>query len=125
MNIVLFQNVNQLRKCGGYPHARLVFRADDALIEHFFNDNGKVFLFLLVFRLVEIHKDGDKRRLPVGREKRHNLILYGLHAALNFFAHTLFNKIIQLLRSRFNAEFLHFIRQLTADFLTGNLHKRR
>ena len=92
-DVVLFQHVNELRECGGDPHALLVLHTLNALVERFFDDDGKVLLLLLASSLAEVHEDRDKRRLSVRRHKRHDLILDGLHAAADLIAQPLFNDL--------------------------------
>ena len=92
-DIIFLEHVNKLRERGGDPHALLVLHTLDALVERFFDDDGKVLLLLLGPCLAEVHEDRDKRRLSVRRHKRHDLILDGLHAAADLIAQPLFNDL--------------------------------
>ena len=47
--------------------------------------SAKILLFLLVFRLVQIHEHGDKRGLSIGGHQRNHLILDRLNAAVDLF----------------------------------------
>ena len=82
-DIVLLQDINQLRERRGDPDALLILDALIALAERLFNDDGQVFLFLGISGLAQVHKDGDKRRLAVGCHQRDDLVLNRLHAALD------------------------------------------
>ena len=58
VDVVLFEHIDELGKGGRDPHALLVLHALIALLEHLLDDDGKVALFLLVARLIEIHENG-------------------------------------------------------------------
>ena len=118
MNVVLFQHVDELGEGRRDPHALLVLHALITLLEHFFDDDGKVALFLLASCLVEVHENGDERRLTVGGEQRDHLILNGLHAAADLFAQTLFDDLGDFVLARRNAEGLNLGEHLLADLLT-------
>ena len=118
VNVVLFQHVDELGEGGRDPHALLVLHALITLLEHFFDDDGKVALFLLASCLVEVHENGDERCLTVGGEQCDHLILNGLHAAADLFAQTLFDDLGDLVLARRNAEGLNLGEHLLADLLT-------
>ena len=96
-----------------------------ALEQHFLDNHGEVALFALVFRLVQIHKHGDERRLTVRRHQSHDLILDGLHAALDLLTQTALHHFGDLGLIRGNAKLADLDFDLTADFLAGDLHERR
>ena len=125
VNVVLFEHVDELGEGGRDPHALLVFDALIALLEHFLDDDGKVALFLLASRLVEVHENGDERCLTVRGQKRHDLILDGLHAALDLLTQTALHHFGDLGLIRGNAKLADLDFDLTADFLAGDLHERR
>ena len=85
VDVVFFQHVDQLRESRRNPDALFVFNALIALLQRFLNDQRQVFFLLFVFRFVQIHEDGDKRRLTVGRHQGYDLILNGLHAFADLF----------------------------------------
>ena len=123
VNVVLFEHVDELGKGGRDPHALLVLDALIALLEHFLDDDGKVALFLLASRLVEVHENGDERCLTVRGQKRHDLILDGLHAAANLLAQALFDDFGDLVLRGVDAEGLDLGEHLLSDLLARYVDK--
>ena len=123
VNVVLFEHVDELGEGGRDPHALLVFDALIALLEHFLDDDGKVALFLLASRLVEVHENGDERCLTVRGQKRHDLILDGLHAAANLLAQALFDDFGDLVLRGVDAEGLDLGEHLLSDLLARYVDK--
>ena len=93
--VVLIQHVDQLGEGGGDIHALLVLDALQTLAQHLFHDHGV--LFQVGVALLEIEEQGDKGGLTVGGHEGVDLILDGLHAALELVPHPV---IHQTLHSR-------------------------
>ena len=125
VDVVLLERVDELGERGRDPHALLVLHTLVALEQHLLDDEGKVLLFLLASRLVEVHEDGDEGGLSVRREERDDLILDRLHAAADLLADAVFDQLCQLLLARMRVDGLHLGRDLAADALAADLHERR
>ena len=119
--IILFKNINKLGECGCDPDTLLILNALVTLLEHFFYDKRKIFLFLLASCLVEIHKHSNERCLSVGGHKGYDLILNHLHTVLYFFAESLFGYLFDVFLSC--VQILKLFRNLLADLLTAHIHK--
>lgn len=125
-DVVLFQHIDQFGESGGDPDAGLVLDALVALAEHLFDDDGQVGLQALVIAgLVQVHEHGDERRLAVGGHQGDDLILDGLHAALDLLAQAGFHDLGELLLAGIDTQFLHFSLGIAADLLAADVHKRR
>lgn len=125
-DVVLFQHVDQFGEGGGDPDAGLVLDALVALAEHLFDDDGQVGLQALVIAgLVQVHEHGDERRLAVGGHQGDDLILDGLHAALDLLAQAGFHDLGELLLAGIDTQFLHFSLGIAADLLAADVHKGR
>ena len=123
VDVVLFKHIDELGEGGRDPHALLVFDALIALLEHLLDDDGKVALFLLVARLIEIHENGDERRLTVRGQQRDHLILDGLHTAADLFAQALFDDFGDLALRRVDTEGFDLGEHLFADLLARYVDK--
>ena len=123
-DVVLLQHVNQLGEGGGDPDTGLVLDALVALAQHFLNDDGQVGFQALVFAgLTQVHEHRDKGGLAVGGHQGDDLILDGLHAALDFFPQAGFHDLGDLLFTGINAQFLHFSFHIAADLLAAHIHE--
>ncbi|OPZ17118.1 MAG: hypothetical protein BWZ04_02962 [Firmicutes bacterium ADurb.BinA205] len=98
LDIVLIENIDQLRECRRDPDALFVFHTFDTLKQRFLNDERKVISGLSLRHLVQIHEHRYERCLPVGGEQRIDLILNGLHAAFDFPAYSLFDNALKGIR---------------------------
>ena len=78
--VVLVQHVHQLGEGGGDIHALLVLDALQALAQHLLHDHGVLLQVGVV--LPEVEEQGDEGRLAVGGHEGVDLVLDGLHAAL-------------------------------------------
>ena len=124
-DIIIFQHIDQLGECGGDPNALFILNTLVALAEHFFHDNGKVRFQALVFaRFVQVHEYRDERCLAVGGHQGNDLVLDGLHTALDFLAQTGFNDLGELFFTGINAQFLHLRFGIAADLFAADIHKR-
>ena len=90
---MLIQNINQLRESRGYINALVIFNALQTLTQNFFH-NHSVFLQIRII-LLQIQKQGNKRRLTIGGHQGINLILNGLYAALQLVAQALICQTLQ------------------------------
>ena len=66
----------------------------------------------------------DKHGLAVGGHQGDDLILDGLHTALDFLAQALFDDFRNLLLAGVDAQILHFSFDIAADLLAADIHKR-
>ena len=120
-DVVLLQHVDQLGEGGGDPDAGLVLDALVALADGLLDDDGKVGFLLGVARLAQIHKDGDERRLAVGGHQGDDLVLDGLHAAVDLGPQPLFhNGLLALLG---DGQALHLAFHFGGDLLAGDVHE--
>ena len=90
---MLIQNINQLREGRGYINALVIFNALQTLTQNFFH-NHSVFLQIRII-LLQIQKQGNKRRLTIGGHQGINLILNGLYATLQLIAQALICQTLQ------------------------------
>ena len=124
-DIIVFQHIDQLGERGGDPDALFILNTLVALAEHFFHDNGKVRFQALVFaRFVQVHEYRDERCLAVGGHQGNDLVLDGLHTALDFLAQTGFNDLGELFFTGINAQFLHLRFGIAPDLFAADIHKR-
>ena len=91
--VMLIQNINQLREGRGYINALVIFNALQTLTQNFFHNHG-VFLQIRII-LLQIQKQGNKRRLTIGGHQGINLILNSLYAALQLVAQALVCQTLQ------------------------------
>ena len=124
-DVVLLEDVDELREGGCDPHALFVLDALDALAERLFDDDGQILALLLVPGLAEVHEDRDERRLPVGGHERDDLILDGLHAAADLVAQPGLDDLGDRLLRRLHAEGLDLLQDGPADLLPGDVDERR
>ena len=122
-DVLLFKDVDELGEGGGDPDAALVLYALIALEQSFFDDEGKVFLLLLVSGFAQIHEHGDERSLSVGGEEGDHLILDGLNALVDLVAQALFGKLGKLLLGKGNADGGHLFLDGLADLLAAHVHE--
>ena len=61
---MLIQNINQLREGRGYINALVIFNALQTLTQNLFH-NHSVFLQIRII-LLQVQKQGNKRRLTIG-----------------------------------------------------------
>ena len=125
VNVVVFEDVDELGERRRDPHALFVLYALMPLAQNLLDNHREVVLFLLVFGFVEVHEHGDERRLTVGGKQRHYLILYRLDAPANFVAQAFFGDFRDFVLGSINAQLLDFRDNLAADFLTADLHEGR
>ena len=90
---MLIQNINQLREGRGYINALVIFNALQTLTQNFFH-NHSVFLKIRII-LLQIQKQGNKRRLTISGHQGIDLILNGLYAALQLVAQALICQTLQ------------------------------
>ncbi len=84
IDIVLVQDVDELREGGRHIDVLLVFDALPALLEDFLVNHRR---FFRVFEIrLEIHEERHERRLAVRRHEGIDLVLDGLDAVLHLFA---------------------------------------
>ena len=122
VNIVVLQDVNQLREGRGDPDAGFVLDTLVALAQHFLNDDGQVRLeTLVVTGLVQVHKHRDERCLAVGGHQGDDLVLDGLHAALDFLAQALLDDLGDFFLAGINAQVLHLGLDIAADLLAADI----
>ena len=124
IDVVVFQHVDELGEGGGDPDTGLVLDALVALAQHLLNDDGQVGLqALVVTGLVQVHKDRDERGLAVGGHQGDDLILDGLHTALDLLAQALLHDLGDLLLAGVNAQILHLGLDIAADLLAADIDK--
>ena len=90
---MLIQNINQLREGRGYINALVIFNALQTLTQNFFH-NHSVFLQIRII-LLQVQKQGNKRRLTIGGHQGIDLILNGLYATLELVAQALVCQTLQ------------------------------
>ena len=99
-------------------------RGASTMAQHLLNDDGQVRLqALVVTGLVQVHKDRDERGLAVGGHQGDDLILDGLHTALDFLAQALLYDLGDLLLAGVNAQILHLGLDVAADLLAADINK--
>ena len=125
VDVVLLEHVDELGEGGGDPDALLVLDALVALLEHLLDDEGEVVLLLCAAGLVEVHEDGDERRLAVGGHEGDNLVLDGLHAACDLVVQALLDHLVDLLGRGLVADGLHLGVDRAANLLAGDVDKGR
>ncbi len=125
VDVVLLKDVDELRERRRDPHALLVLDALVALLQRLLDDEGEVFLLLLVLRLAEVHEHRDERGLAVGGQQRHDLILDGLHAAADLLAQALFGDFRNFLLTGHEADVRHLGEHRLADLLAADVDERR
>ena len=125
VDVILLEHVDQLREGRGDPDALLVFDALVALAQRLLNDDGKVVLLLRAARLAEVHEHGDEGRLTVGGHERDDLILDGLHAALDLLAQTLLDDLGDLFLRGRDAQRRDLLFHRAANFLAADVDERR
>ena len=124
IDVVVFQHVDELGEGGGDPDSGLVLDALVALAQHLLNDDGQVGLqALVVTGLVQVHKDRDERSLAVGGHQGDDLILDGLHTALDLLAQALLHDLGDLLLAGVNAQLFHLGLDVAADLLAADIDK--
>ena len=124
VDIVILQHVDQLGEGGGDPDAGLVLDALVTLAQHFLNDDGQVGLqALVVAGLVQVHEHGDERGLAVGGHQGDDLILDGLHAALDLLTQALFHDLRNFLLAGIDAQIAHLGLDIAADLLAADVHE--
>ena len=125
-DVILLQHIDQLGERRGDPHAGFVLDALVALAQHLLDDDGKVGLEALVLaRFAQVHEHRDERRLAVGGHEGDDLVLDGLHAALDLLAQAGFGDLGDLLLAGFDAELFHLGFDVAADLFAADVHKRR
>ena len=96
-----------------------------ALLEHLLDDKGEVVLLLRAAGLVEVHEDGDERRLAVGGHEGDNLVLDGLDATRDLVAQALLDHLVDLLGRGLVANGLHLGVDRATNLLAGDVDKGR
>ena len=122
-DIVLVQNIDQLGKRGGNPHADLILDPLVPLLQRFGDDQGKVVPYLSGLHFIQIHEYRNERRLSVGGKERLDLILDGLNAALHFLAYTHLCHTVHFIFGVVPADGEELILNLTFILLTGDIYK--
>ena len=123
-DVVLLQHVDQLGEGRGDPDAGLVLDALVALAQHLLNDDGQVRLqALVVAGLAQVHEHRDERRLAVGGHQRDDLVLDGLHAALDLLAQAGLHDLGEFLLAGVDAQLFHLGLDVAADLLAADVHK--
>lgn len=84
------EHVHEFGERGRNVDAFLVLDALVTLAQNLHDDHGVLFEILVVF--IQMQKERDERRLPVGRHQRIDLILNGLYAAFQFVLHAVFHE---------------------------------
>ena len=120
-DVVLFQNINELREGGGDPDTGFVLDALIPLTDGLLDDDGEVGLFLRVAGFAQIHKDGDERSLTVGGHQGDDLILDGLNAAVDLVAQTALDDLLLPLGGDIQTFHLSF--NFVSDLLAGDVHE--
>ena len=123
--IIVLKHIYQLRERRCHINARLVLDSQQPLVEHFLDYHGKIALFLLVSCLAEVHEHGYERSLSVGRKQCHDLILQRLYSAVYLLAKSFLDDLVHPLLVNLASGKFKFFLNLTAYFLTRNVHKRR
>ena len=122
IDVVVLQHIDELGEGGGDPDTGLVLDALIALAQHLLNDDGQVGLqALVVTGLIQIHKDRDEGSLAVGGHQGDDLILDGLHTALDLLAQALLHDLGDLLLAGVNAQLLHLGLDVAADLLAADI----
>ena len=125
VDVVLLQHVDELgeRRCD--PHALLVLHALIPLEQHLLDDDRQIGLLLLAASLAQIHEHRDERRLSVGGQQRHHLILDGLHAAADLLPQALFRDGVDLILRHRHAHGVKLLPHAGADLIAAHLHEGR
>ena len=123
-DIVLIKYIYKLRERRGDPDSLLVLYALNALLQHFLNDQSKIIAQSAFRNLIEIHENGDKRCLPVGRHQSNDLILNDLHTAVDLLANAQLGNRINLFFRSLHTCICKFLSDLLAEFLTAHLNER-
>ena len=93
---MLVQNIDQFRKSRRHIDTLFIFDPLEPLAQDFLDD---LCIFLDVFIvLIQIQKQRDKRRLPVRRHQRIDLILDCLDAGAEFVVNALFHHFFDHVR---------------------------
>ena len=124
VDVVLIQNVDQLRESRSDPCAALILNALHTLLHYLFNDQSQIITGTSLRNLVQIHENSHKRSLSVTGHKSDQLILDGLDTALDLVLQSaLGNLADDLLVHRLTA-FLTLLDHFIADLLTADINER-
>ena len=124
LNVIVLQNVDELRERRSDIHADLVLYAFVALTKHFFDAQSEVVLQNLVLPcFVQVHEHRDERSLPVGGHQSNDLILNRLDTGANFFAKTTVNDLVALILRKVQMQLSVFLVDLFADGFTADINK--
>ncbi len=124
MNVIFIQHIDQLRESRGDIDTFLILDALHPLLEHFFNDHGKIFTRLAVFDFIQIHEHSHERSLAIGCHQGDDLILNRLHTILDFLVHTLLRNLINLILTQMQAGSFYLICNVLTMLAAADLHKR-
>ena len=124
-DVVLIEDVDQLGKRRGDPHADLVLDAFMPLPQSFLDNQRQIVPGLALGHFVQIHEHRDERGLSVGGQQRLDLILDRLDASLHFPPNTHLSHTVDLVLRSVPANGEELVLNLPAILLTGHIHKRR
>ena len=124
VDVVLLEHIDELREGRGDPHALFVLHALIALTERLLDDDGKIMLLLRITRLAEVHEHRDERRLAIRCHERDDLILDGLHAALDLLAQALLDDLGNTLLRGLGPELTDLAHHTLADLPAADIHER-
>ena len=125
MNVVLVQNVDQLREGGGDPYTFLVLDTLHSLDQNLADDGGEIGSRLPVRNLIQIHEHGNEGSLSVAGHQSDELVLDGLDAALDFFRKTALRDEVDNLLIHVLSAFLTLGDNLLADLLPADVDEGR
>ena len=124
MNVIFFQNVNELWKSRCNVNPFFILDTEDSLIQHLLNDQGEVISCRSFFYFIKIHENRNKRCLSVGGHQGDNLILDNLHSLLDLLADSHLCNFIDFIFIEFHSLFFEFSPNLFPVLVTANLDER-
>ena len=124
VDVVLIQNIDELRECRCDPDTLLILDALNALSQHFLDDHREVISQLSFRHLIQIHIYCDERSLSVGRHERDDLILDHLNAAVDFLADAHLGDAVDLLFCRLHMRLGELLADFLAESLTADFYER-
>ena len=111
-DVLLLEDVDELRERGRDVDALLVLDALDALVEDLLDDHREVRALAVAPRLAEVHVHRHERSLPVRRHERDDLVLDRLHALLDLLADALLDDLVEVLLRHLDARALALLLEL-------------
>ena len=124
MDVVLIEDVDQLREGGGDPDALLILDALDSLIQDLLDNPCKILSRLSVRHLVEVHEHRDKGRLAIAGHQSNQLILDRLHAGADLLVEALLNDLGDDLLIHALAGLFSLLDDLFGQLLSGDVDER-